>query len=158
MQCIQHAVSSGKQSARNRLSFLRESSPKSLTNQPNCGGPVVLATAVALFLPADSLVAHHPDAVAREVGDGIAVVLNLGSGVYYRLDRFAVRIWNLLAEQPVRFGEVVHTIAGEGNVEPERCERDLSVFMHELLVAGLVEIDGGESEQPPLSNRGTPLT
>jgi hypothetical protein len=30
--------------------------------------------------------------------------------------------------------------------------------MHELLVAGLVKIDGGESEQPQLSNRQTPLT
>jgi len=101
---------------------------------------------VVLSFPPDSLVAHHPDAVAREVGDDIAVVLNLGSGVYYRLDRLATRIWNLLAEQPVRFGEVVHTIAGESNIEAERCEQDLSVFMHELLVAGLVETDGGESE------------
>jgi hypothetical protein len=99
-------------------------------------------------LSAHSFVSHHPDAVAREIGDEMAVVLNLGSGVYYRLDRSAAHIWKLLAERPVKVDEVVQTIVDEWEVEAERCERDLFAFISELSIAGLVEIDDSEGGQP----------
>jgi hypothetical protein len=85
-----------------------------------------------------------PGDVLFAVLDGQAVLLNLATGVYHGLDAVGTRIWQLLSEQDSLEG-VRAAMLEEFEVEPERLDRDLGVFLAEMLERGLLEADGEAS-------------
>ena len=87
-----------------------------------------------------SVVVAAKDQVSCDLA-GEAAILNVKSGVYYGLDPVGARIWNLMQE-PRAISEIQNTIAGEYDVEPERCARDLMDLLEKLLAEGLIEVIG----------------
>lgn len=92
-------------------------------------------------LSEQTVVVAAKDQVSCDLG-GEAAILNIKNGVYYGLDPVGARVWNLLQE-PRRVAEVRDAVAGEYDVEPARCERDLITLLEKLLAEGLIEVRDG---------------
>jgi hypothetical protein len=83
------------------------------------------------------------DAVFREL-EGEAVILDLGSGRYFGLNRVGTRVWTLLdAGLPV--DAIVAAISDEYDAEPQRIARDVRTLLDELVARGLIV----PAEAPP---------
>jgi hypothetical protein len=85
-----------------------------------------------------SVVTAKRDLLCCELGD-TAVMLDLGSGVYYGLDPVGTRIWTLI-QQPMTLGAVITLVLEEYAVEPARCEEDLRRFLAEMVQRNLVDV------------------
>jgi hypothetical protein len=84
-------------------------------------------------------------AAQRQVSSDLAgetAILNIDSGVYYRLDPIGARIWSLMQE-PRRVVDIQGAISAEYEVEPERCARDVVALLEKLLAQGLIEVKEG---------------
>ena len=80
--------------------------------------------------------------VGRQVSASVSdetVVLGLDKGMYYGLDGVGRRIWELV-QQPILVADIRDAIALEWDVDAITCERDLLVFLDELLAEDLIEI------------------
>ena len=73
---------------------------------------------------------------------GEAAILNIKSGVYYGLDPVGARIWTLMQE-PRAVSEIQTALTSEFDVEPDRCARDLTGLLEQLLAEGLIEVKDG---------------
>lgn len=90
------------------------------------------------MISGSSIVGAAGDLVSCDL-DGEAVILQLGSGIYYGLDPVGASVWNLLQEpRPVH--SIRDVLLAEYDVEPERCERDLLALLHQLQAASLVVV------------------
>lgn len=76
------------------------------------------------------------DVVFREL-DGEAVVLNLGSGMYFGLDEVGTRVWSLI-EAHGDLRSVYNALLDEYDVAPEILERDLVGLVSEMAEKGLL--------------------
>ena len=72
-----------------------------------------------------------PEEVVFEVLGEEAVLLNLRTGVYFRLNDTGTRIWQLI-EAGERPAEVVETMAREYEVDRESARRDVDRLVDEL--------------------------
>jgi coenzyme PQQ synthesis protein D (PqqD) len=88
-----------------------------------------------------SLVVAAKDQVSSDLA-GEAVILSLRTGMYYGLGQVGARIWQLLAT-PTRVRDIRDEIVGRYDVEPDRCERDLVNFLHQLAIRELIDISDG---------------
>jgi hypothetical protein len=86
----------------------------------------------------DTLIAQAKEQVSSDL-QGEVAILNLKNSVYYGVDAVGPRIWELLRE-PKTVSEVLDTLLQEYEVERERCEEDLLVFLEKLSKEGLIEI------------------
>jgi hypothetical protein len=81
---------------------------------------------------------------------GEAVILQLQDGVYYGLNPVGARVWQLLKE-PRTVGDIMSRILDEYDVDPSRCEQDLSALLLELSSKKLIEVrhDGRQEVSGP---------
>lgn len=96
---------------------------------------------MSTVLSEQTIVVASKDQVSCDLG-GEAAILSIKKGVYYGLDPVGAQVWNLLQE-PRRVAEVRDAVAGEYDVEPDRCERDLIALLEKLLAEGLIEVQDG---------------
>ena len=89
------------------------------------------------MLSLDDALVIEADALFRELG-GEGVILDLGSGRYFGVDRVGARIWQLLVERRT-LRSVHQQLLSEFDVPPETLERDLINFAGELLNRGLAK-------------------
>ncbi len=83
----------------------------------------------------------HPDVLIQKLPEGEAVLLHMGSEVYFCLDPIGARMWEVLADT----GDVVGAasqLADEFEVEEGRLLSDLRRLVTELTEAGLLEVAG----------------
>lgn len=91
----------------------------------------------------DSRVLIDPDVIFREL-DGEAVILHLGTGLYYGLDSVGTRMWQLLAEhRSVR--RVFDMLVEEFDVSPETLRADLLRLIDDLHDRKLVRLGPEEA-------------
>lgn len=86
----------------------------------------------------DTIVVASEDQISSELGEE-TVLLQLRSKIYYGLPGVGRRIWHDL-QQPVSIGELRDGLLARYEVEPERCRRELSELLQQLLAAKLIEI------------------
>lgn len=91
-------------------------------------------------IPMDTTVVAGDGHVTTRVEDEL-VLLNDETGTYQGLTGIGPRVWELVQE-PTTVRAVVETVAGEYDVDRDRCERDIRAFLGELADEGLVEVDG----------------
>jgi hypothetical protein len=103
---------------------------------------------MAIEIQTDSLVVATAHQLVEPVAGG-AVLLHLTSGIYYSLDDVGARI-RTLVEEPCSPGRIAETILSEYNVAPERCQRDVLAFLHQLADNGLVELAGEPAAEAAL--------
>lgn len=73
-----------------------------------------------------------------EIGDD-AVILDLGSGVYYGLNEVGVDIWQWLQE-PKTEEQVLNQLLTEYDAEHEQVYQDIQSILKEMLKVGLIKI------------------
>lgn len=78
-----------------------------------------------------------PDQLSCELS-GEAVILNLGTGIYYGLNAVGARVWQLL-QKPRTVGEVRDVLLSEFDVDKDCCERDLQELMSDLVSRKMVQ-------------------
>ena len=84
----------------------------------------------------DTPVRVNPEVLFQDL-DGEAVLLHLGSGVYFGLDEVGARIWSLLAKG-ADLRAIARTVASEYVVDEDRCAADLLDLVTELEKHALV--------------------
>jgi hypothetical protein len=93
------------------------------------------------YLSTSSIVAASKDQVSSDLA-GETILLSMQTAMYYGLDEVASRIWELV-RAPIRVSEIRDAIAGEYDVDLERCEADVLKFLRELAAKGLIEVSAG---------------
>ena len=83
------------------------------------------------------------DVMFRILGDE-AVILNVGSGVYFGLDTVGTRMWQLMSEHGST-DKVVATMLNEYEVEEAQLRADLDKLIEQLSEKGLVKVDAAET-------------
>jgi hypothetical protein len=79
------------------------------------------------------------DVVYRDLA-GEAVLLHLGTGIYFGLDTVGTRIWHLLAEQGDT-DTIIPTLLHEYDVDEPQLRRDVDQLIRKLLDKGLLVAD-----------------
>ena len=77
------------------------------------------------------------EVVFREL-DGEAVLLNLGSGIYFGLNDVGTRIWALLGQDGA-LRSVFDALKQQYDEVPERLEKDLLELVEQMYSKGLVQ-------------------
>lgn len=89
-------------------------------------------------------VSPNADAVAAEVIDGEAIIIDLATGVYYSMDGVGGSIWALI-ETESSFEEIVTAIVARYEVSRNQAETDVQEFVAELLREKLVVVSEQQS-------------
>jgi hypothetical protein len=85
------------------------------------------------------------DVMFRILGDE-AVILNVGSGVYFGLDTVGTRMWQLMSEHGST-EKVVEAMLSEYEVQEAQVRRDLNTLIEQLSDKGLIKTDAEEASQ-----------
>lgn len=85
------------------------------------------------------------DAVASEVIDGEAIIIDLATGVYYSMDGVGGSIWALI-EAKRSLEEIVSAIVTRYDVSLEQAQTDVQQLAADLLQEGLAVLSEGESQ------------
>jgi hypothetical protein len=94
-----------------------------------------------LPLPLGARLVPRPDVAAREINDG-AVLVNMGSGACFELNRIGFEIWKALGPWATPDG-ICEALAGRYAVEREVLAADVRSLVEALVGAGLVEVTTG---------------
>ena len=78
-----------------------------------------------------------PDVVVTELDDKEAVLLHLGTKMYYTLNETGIRIWQLLSEGH-SIGEAIETIHNEYDILPDAAQKSVFKLTQELIAEKLV--------------------
>jgi hypothetical protein len=78
-----------------------------------------------------------PDVVVTELDDKEAVLLHLGTKMYYTLNETGIRIWQLLSEGH-SISEASETIHNEYDVLPDVAQKSVLNIAQELIAQNLV--------------------
>jgi hypothetical protein len=85
-----------------------------------------------------------PDDVMFRILGGEAVILNVGTGVYFGLDEVGTRMWQLMSEHGST-DQVVETMLNEYEVEEAQLRADLDKLIEQLSEKGLLKTDAEET-------------
>ena len=78
-----------------------------------------------------------PDVVVTELDDKEAVLLHLGTKMYYTLNETGIRIWQLLSDGH-SIGEASETIHNEYDILPDAAQKSVLNLTQELIAQKLV--------------------
>ena len=88
---------------------------------------------------AEQLIVTSSQAVSCELS-GETVILDIPSGQYFALSEIETTIWKLL-ETPSTLANVCGRLMDEYDVEPARCEADVSSLLDQLAERGLITFE-----------------
>jgi hypothetical protein len=91
-----------------------------------------------MFHHSASLVIPGSDVVHCDL-DGDAVLLNLETRRYFKLNRVSAYVWSHLGDR-AEIGTLRQAVIDAFDVDPDRCARDLDVLLQAMSAAGLIDI------------------
>ena len=91
----------------------------------------------------NTVVAQIEELVSSDL-DGETVMMSIKNGKYYGMDAIGSRIWELI-KQPRSVLELCDILLTEFNVDRERCEKDVLVFLNKLAEDNLVKVLGAKA-------------
>ncbi len=80
-----------------------------------------------------------PDALLQELSDGEAVILHLGSEVYYSLNGVALDMWKAIGETD-SLADAHQYLASRYEVDGEKLANDIHELVDDLASRGLVQV------------------
>ncbi len=80
-----------------------------------------------------------PDALVQELADGEAVILHLGTEVYYSLDPVALAMWKAVGGAD-SIAAAREQLAGQFDVDDETLRQDLHELLSDLHQKGLIRV------------------
>jgi coenzyme PQQ synthesis protein D (PqqD) len=78
------------------------------------------------------------DVVFRDL-TGEAIILNLGTGMYFGLNAVGSQIWRLISEG-YSSEQIIATLLEEYEIDEARVQKDLDILLEQLRDAGLITI------------------
>jgi hypothetical protein len=90
------------------------------------------------MITAETIVSRSRDVVSSDI-DGEAIMMSIERGKYYGMDPIASRIWELMGA-PISVGDMIGILTQEYDVTRQDCEKDVLVFLSDLLSEKLAEI------------------
>lgn len=78
------------------------------------------------------------DVLFTQLDDGTAVLLNLGSGLYYTLNRPGVVVWKSLGQGASDLPSLVERLCSTFDVDRVEAEREVIRLLGELKTDGLI--------------------
>ena len=81
------------------------------------------------------------DIVFRDLA-GEAIILNLGTGMYFGLNAVGTQIWRLISEGQSS-EQIVAALLEEYEIDEARVRQDLDILLEQLNDAGLVILNAG---------------
>ncbi|GJQ48747.1 MAG: PqqD family protein [Planctomycetia bacterium] len=87
-------------------------------------------------------VTPDPDVVITELEGKEAVLLHLGTKMYFTLNETGLRIWQMLSSG-LTAGEISEIIQNEFDVLPEKARESVLKLIHELIREKLVKVVDG---------------
>lgn len=94
---------------------------------------------LAMAIPSSSVIVPGQDVVSCDL-DGDAVLLDLETSRYFKLNRVGAHIWEALGGG-ASVGDVRRSVMESFDVDPDRCVRDIDNLLAALRTAGLVKIN-----------------
>ena len=91
----------------------------------------------------DTVVAQIEELVSSDL-DGETVMMSVENGKYYGMDAIGSRVWALI-KQPRSVAELCDILLTEFNVDRERCEKDVLIFLNKLAEDKLIRIVHGSA-------------
>jgi hypothetical protein len=99
------------------------------------------------MLGLNSMVQRDPDIIAAEAGKDI-VMVSVANGFYYGVSEVAREIWRIV-EHPRKVSDVVDDLVQVYEVDRRACEKQVLLFLEDLLAEHLVQVKDGASNCPP---------
>lgn len=93
---------------------------------------------MVMLISGNSTVVAVRDQVSADL-EGETVILGIGKGMYYAVDKVGMRIWELIGE-PATVSTLRDAIVAEFDVDPDACERDLITFLEDLESESLIQV------------------
>jgi hypothetical protein len=81
------------------------------------------------------------DVLFTQLDDGSAVLLNLGTGLYYTLNRAGVVLWKALGDGEYDVSELARRLCASFEVDPVEAASEASRLLGELRKDGLVRVE-----------------
>jgi len=88
---------------------------------------------------AETLMVSRREGLVEAEVDGEIVALHVDKGTCYGFNQTATAVWKLL-ERPRRLDEICDALAGEFEVDPGECERDVLALLKDLETDGLIDL------------------
>jgi hypothetical protein len=86
----------------------------------------------------NTVIAQIEELVSSDL-DGETVMMSVKNGKYYGMDAIGSRIWALI-KQPRSVSELCDILLEEFDVDCERCEGDVLIFLNKLAEDNLIRI------------------
>jgi hypothetical protein len=86
----------------------------------------------------NTVIAQIEELVSSDL-DGETVMMSVKNGKYYGMDAIGSRIWTLI-KQPRSVSELCDILLEEFDVDCERCEGDVLIFLNKLAEDNLIRI------------------
>lgn len=83
-----------------------------------------------------------PEVIVTELEGKEAVLLHLGTKMYFTLNETGLRIWQMLSRGLIP-EEISKRISGEFDVSPEKAKESVLNLIHELIQEKLVKVSDG---------------
>jgi len=81
------------------------------------------------------------DVLFTQLDDGSGVLLNLGSGLYYTLNRAGVIVWKAVGEGESEVSVLARRLCAAFDVDEVEAEREASRLLSDLQKDGLIRMD-----------------
>jgi hypothetical protein len=106
------------------------------------------------MISAETRLRINEEEIAAQIIDAEAVLINLGTGMYYTMDGTGCEVWAMI-ERRLTLAEMGHALAARYAVAPAAVLNDLQRLAGELLEEGLVR---AASEAGDAVGAGEPLS
>jgi coenzyme PQQ synthesis protein D (PqqD) len=99
-------------------------------------------------LETESKVVATAGQLSSDLGDGERVILSVDRGLYFGVEGVGSLVWARL-QQPVTIAALCAEVEREYEIDHAGCERDVMVFVGELVQQGLATVvDGPDTSVP----------
>ncbi|HAD96306.1 MAG TPA: lasso peptide biosynthesis PqqD family chaperone [Cryomorphaceae bacterium] len=86
-----------------------------------------------------SIIRRNSEIIGSDI-DGETVMMSVANGRYYGINQVGSSIWHLLHE-PMQLESIYAALQEEYEIDPETCEREVLVFLEDLMKNNIIIVD-----------------
>lgn len=94
------------------------------------------------MIPLNQHITPDPEVIVTELEGKEAVLLHLGTRMYFTLNETGLRIWQMLSSG-LTPGEISERLLKEFDISPEKARESVLNLIHELIREKLVRVSDG---------------
>lgn len=90
------------------------------------------------MLSLDQILERNPELIHANIDDE-TMLMSITNGEYYGMNSVGSTIWELL-EKSISVEELIKKLTTKYGIDTHQCEKDITVFLNDLLHNGIVNI------------------